>query len=196
MTKRSKRPKALARAEHRAEHRTGPTTALVDWLGDPIGQAVEKRATGRPPVTLSDDAIDAAADALRSGVAETKVARALGVNFRTWQRLREEDDRLADAGAEAKKLEEEELVGVLMEKARKGEVVPLLFALKARHSYRDQGPAGPGWVSNSNVTINLPPSMSSDEYRRMIDITPVGHAPAFDAVALPPEQKSKKGDAS
>jgi hypothetical protein len=172
MTKRSKAPEPEAPAEHRAEHRSGLPGPLLDALGDPITRAVEQRGPGAPPVVLSDDQTEAAARALRSRVPETRIARELGVNYRTWMRLRDDDDRLASALAEARKAEEEELAGLLIEKARRGETVALIFALKGRHGYRDQGaPPGDGG-SRTNIVINLPASMSPDAYSRLIDVTP------------------------
>lgn len=173
MTKKLKAPKPETPAEHRAEHRTGLPATLLDALGEPIARAVEQRGPGAPPVVLSDEQTDAAARALRSRVPETRIARELGVNYRTWMRLRDEDDRLSSALAEARKAEEEELAGLLIEKARRGETVALIFALKGRHGYRDQGaPPGDGG-SRTNIVINLPASMSPDEYSKLIDVTPI-----------------------
>lgn len=173
MTKRSKAPKPEPADEHRTEHRTGLPGPLLDAFGDPVPAAIERRGPGRPPVELDDDQTEAAARALRARLPETRIARELGLNFRTWQRIRDEDERLSSALAEARKAEEEELAGLLIEKARRGETVALIFALKGRHGYRDQGaPPGDGG-SRTNIVINLPASMSPDEYSKLIDVTPV-----------------------
>lgn len=101
--------------------------------------------------------------ACRRGVSETQIARALGVNYRTWMRVRAEDERIASALAETRKVEEEELVSILIDKARAGDTTALIFALKGRHGYRDQGaPQGTG-DPKVNVTINLPAAQPSVE---------------------------------
>ncbi|WP_271067292.1 hypothetical protein [Caulobacter sp. NIBR1757] len=107
-------------------------------------------------------------------MSETQIARALGVNYRTWMRVRAEDDRIASALAETRKVEEEELVSILMDKARGGDTTALIFALKGRHGYRDQGnPQGTG-DPKVNVTINLPAAQPTIEaYVQGLDVGPV-----------------------
>lgn len=192
MTKRGKAPEPEAPAEHRAEHRTGLPGPLLDAFGDPIPAATEKRGPGHPPVVLSDDQTEAAARALRARVPETRIARELGINYRTWSRIRDDDEQLSSALAEAKKAEEEELAGLLIDKARRGETVALIFALKGRHGYRDQGaPPGDGG-SRTNIVINLPASMSPDEYSKLIDVTPE----RLEGPEGQKREKSKKGGGS
>ncbi|MEJ0010177.1 MAG: hypothetical protein WDN72_06505 [Alphaproteobacteria bacterium] len=111
--------------------------------------------------------------ACRQGVPETKLAEALGINYRTWMRVREEDERIADVLAEGRKIEEEELVSLLLDKARNGDLTATIFALKSRHGYRDMGTPGGGVEQKVNVIINLPaPAASEEEFSRMINVTP------------------------
>lgn len=115
--------------------------------------------------------VETVLDACRRGVPETQIARALGINYRTWMRVREEDERVASALAEARKVEEEELVALLLDKARKGDTTSIIFALKGRHGYRDQG-APPAAGHRTNIVINLPDALTPEAYLRMVDVTP------------------------
>jgi hypothetical protein len=141
--------------KHRTEHRE-----------------VAPRGPGHPPYVIPDERVAEVADACRLRMPETGIARSLGINYRTWMRIRDEDDRVASALAEARKMEEEELVALLLDRARKGETVPLLFALKSRHGYRDQGPTNGSDAPTTHVSIILPDAMSPRAYLDAIDVTP------------------------
>ena len=91
-------------AEHRDEHRA-------------VAPAVPRR--DRRKYLLPQEHTDRVLEACRVGVSETQIARALRINYRTWMRVREEDERVASALSKAKKFEEEELVAMLMDKARR-----------------------------------------------------------------------------
>jgi len=122
---------------------------------------------------IPDKSVEIVIAACLKGVPETKLAQALGINYRTWMRVREEDERIADVLAEGRKIEEEELVSLLLNKARNGDLTATIFALKSRHGYRDMGTPGGGVEQKVNVTINLPaPASSEEEFRRIIDGTP------------------------
>lgn len=139
--------------------------------GDAVTPAPGDPRRDRRKYLLPAEHVDRIVDACRAGVPETRIAAALGVNYRTWMRVREEDERVASALAEVRKIEEDELVAVLLDKARKGDTIALLFALKSRHNYRDQGPATVQ-DNRTNIVINLPDSMTPESYLRMIDVTP------------------------
>ena len=121
---------------------------------------------------IPDDAVPIVIDACRRGVPETKLAQALKINYRTWMRVRVEDERVAEVLAESRKVEEEELVTLLLDKARNGDLTATIFALKSRHAYRASGIAVGGVEQKVNVTINLPsPAASEEEFGKLIEIT-------------------------
>ncbi len=122
---------------------------------------------------IPDKSVAAVIAACRRGVPETKLAEALGINYRTWMRVREEDERIADILVESRKIEEEELVSLLLNKARNGDLTATIFALKSRHAYRDMGTPGGGVEQRVNVIINLPPpAANEEEFSRFINVTP------------------------
>lgn len=121
---------------------------------------------------IPDDAVPIVIDACRRGVPETKLAQALSINYRTWMRVRVEDERVAEVLAESRKIEEEELVTLLLDKARNGDLTATIFALKSRHAYRDIGIAVGGVEQKVNVTINLPsPAANEQEFARIIEVS-------------------------
>ncbi|WP_324754029.1 hypothetical protein [Roseovarius sp. Pro17] len=50
-----------------------------------------------------------------------------------------------------------------------GNVTAVIFALKARHSYRTGEPLEGSAVQ---VNINLPSAMTPEDYRKLVDVTP------------------------
>lgn len=170
--------------EYRAEHRTdghddghGLATAGQKGAYSPLPPppAPLDPRSDRRKYLVPDQHLAQVVDACRRGVSEVRIARSLGINYRTWMRLRDEDERIAGALTETRKIEEEELVALLLDKAREGETTSLIFALKSRHGYRDQGAHQASADARVNVVINLPAASSSvDEYARTIDgsVTP------------------------
>jgi len=162
--------------KHSARHRTDGLDDAADAregvllpAGACSGSAPDPRSDRRKYL-VPDQHIGKIVDACRRGVSEVRIARSLGINYRTWMRLRDEDDRIAGALAESRKIEEEELVAVLLDKARDGETTSLIFALKSRHGYRDQGAPQAAADARVNVVINLPAaSASAEEYARTIE---------------------------
>jgi hypothetical protein len=136
----------------------------------PSSSSAPDPRSDRRKYLVPDQNIAKVIDACRRGVSEVRIARSLGINYRTWMRLRDEDERIAGALAESRRIEEEELVAVLLDKARDGETTSLIFALKSRHGYRDQGAPQAAADARVNVVINLPAaSASAEEYARTID---------------------------
>lgn len=143
-------------SEHRTEHRTAPP----------------KRGPGQPKFIIPETDVARVIRAIRQGKSEVSIARALKINYRTWSRVKAEDERIASALSETRKFEEDELVGLLMDKARTGDTTSIIFALKGRHGYRDQGQAQ-GAIDKVNVTINLPAAQPSlNDYMKAIGEKP------------------------
>jgi hypothetical protein len=165
--------------EHRPEHRTqamNEAASLGAGALSPMGgvgpSALDMRSDRRKYL-IPDKDVDTVLEACRRGVSEVRIARGLGINFRTWQRVRVEDERVASALTETRTLEEDELVALLMDKARGGETTAIIFALKGRHGYRDHGTPAVAAEARVNIQINLPAASATvEDYARIID----GHA--------------------
>lgn len=161
------------RTEHRIEGLEGTDPAAEGGPYSPAragGPLALDSRSDRRKYLVPDQHVGQVVDACRRGVSEVRIARSLGINYRTWMRVRAEDERVASALAESRKIEEDELVALLLDKARSGETTALIFALKGRHGYRDQGAPPASADARVNVTINLPAAArSAEEYARTIE---------------------------
>lgn len=124
----------------------------------------------RPKKNPPTNAIEIIKEVASRGCAERSIAFALGVDYQTWQRWREEDPSLRMAYEEGRAREHDTLVGILFEKATKGDTVAAMFLLKCRHNYRDGGIT----VEDNRqikVGIMLPQSLKPEQYQQIIDTT-------------------------
>ncbi|ORE86039.1 hypothetical protein ATO7_12118 [Oceanococcus atlanticus] len=101
-----------------------------------------------------------------AALAETKIARALGMSFRTWRRIVREDADAKALWAEALAIERDAVLGRMYQYAIEGDVQAAKFMLAARHGLREQGAGGED--GRSSVTINLPGALTSKQYERLI----------------------------
>ena len=102
------------------------------------------------------------------GVSETDIAAALGMSFKTWKRIKDENDRAAEALDEARRKEESELVGVLYEAAIKEKnLTAAMFLLKSRHGYKEG--ADRIDATQVNVKITLPGAKDPVSYLKEVE---------------------------
>lgn len=135
-------------------------------------------AVGREFVATEKTYVQVAAMAAR-GLRLEDIARRLGIGITTFKRLRERDARIAEAYETGASELHEELVGILIRKAKQGKTPELLFALKTRYSYRESGPVIDHHHTHA-VRIELPAPLPREAYLRE-----VGAARVIDAVASP-----------
>lgn len=103
-------------------------------------------------------------------LAETKVARALGMGYSTWKRIIRENDDAAALWDEALAIQRDRLYESLFDAAREGDIRAARLLLGARHGIHEQGGSDGG--SGPRVTINLPGSVSPKEYERLVSQQP------------------------
>lgn len=77
-----------------------------------------------------------------------------------------ENPELAEAREACLGLEEKDLVDMLWEAAKGGNVAAAMFLLKARHQYRDNSPVAD--QTNVQVNITLPGAVRLAEYKAQI----------------------------
>ena len=121
---------------------------------------------GRRKKNLPANGLDIIRNLAEKGVRETDIARALGMCFDTWLRIKNENPEAMKALTEAKQIEENKLFGILYEKAIKGDSIAAMFLLKTRHGYREGAE-----VTNANqvnVKISIPGSMKPEDYLKEI----------------------------
>jgi hypothetical protein len=123
---------------------------------------------GRKKKTISKRGLQVIRDLAERGVTETDIAKALGISFDTWLRIKREDETTRDVLEQARMIEHDSLFGVLYEKAVKGDSTSAMFLLKTRHGYKEGAE-----VQNNNavaVQITLPGSMKPEDYIKTMQI--------------------------
>jgi len=129
-----------------------------------------QKKTGRPQKLPPANALEIIKKVASRGCSEKTVAHAFGIGWEVWCRWREEFPELKAALDQARAREHDTLVGVLFEKAMKGDTVAAMFLLKCRHNYRDGGIT----VEDNRqikVGIMLPQSLKPEQYQQIIDTT-------------------------
>jgi len=126
------------------------------------------RPTGRPKRQPPANAIEIIKSIASRGCSEKTICATFGLSWETWVRWREEFPEIKEAYDQARAVEHDSLVGVLFDKALKGDIVAAMFLLKCRHNYRDGGIT---IEDNRNVKIGimLPQSLNADQYQQIIN---------------------------
>jgi predicted DNA-binding protein (UPF0251 family) len=101
------------------------------------------------------------------GATKTEAAQVFGINVRTLNRWLDEYPEVQEAWEEAKTLEHDMLVNKLFSLAMEGNVIAILFALKARFAYVEGAAATT--QNNVSITFNLPGAKTPEQYRATID---------------------------
>ena len=103
-----------------------------------------------------------------AGKSDEGMAAELRVSVETWRDIRVNDPKLAEAIAIGHGREHDDLVAIVRAEADAGNWRAAKFLLEARHGYGDKADA-PVAVG---IKIELPSSVSREEWDRLIDVTP------------------------
>ena len=120
--------------------------------------------TGRPRKTVPVELHPKVSAEAAAGSRQIDVAAICEMSADTFRRCLREDEALRCAWDYGRSLLHRELVSKLIEKAKQGETVPLLFALKVLFGYVEGQPLD-GEARAPLVSIVLPAPLSADEYR-------------------------------
>jgi hypothetical protein len=121
----------------------------------------------QPKKTLPKNGLQKIRNLAERGVSETDIAKSLGMSYKTWQRIKEEDPNAKDVLEEARQIEETKLFGILFEKAMNGDSTAAMFLLKTRHGYRE----GAELVNANqvNVKITMPGAKDPVSYLKEVE---------------------------
>lgn len=126
--------------------------------------------------SLPDNALEIIEEMAATGYREVDIARALDTSWQVFNRIRQENESVANAFEAGRGREHQALVSKLYEKAMKGDTVAALFLLKTRHGYRE------GHVvehrSNVDVRLILPEALPAESYGKVVNSLP--HNPERD----------------
>jgi hypothetical protein len=123
---------------------------------------------GRPRINFRPEDYKRITELAAKGANQSRIASVLNISPRTFKN-RLKDDRLASEAYELGLAEEEfALVGLLRAKAEKGDGPAAMFLLKTRHGYRETGVTDANDSTRIAVQINLPPSLSHEEFQKLV----------------------------
>ncbi|HPF23425.1 MAG TPA: hypothetical protein PK417_08105 [Hyphomonas sp.] len=134
--------------------------ALIERDGDGSNAAVSITASGL-------EVVEAMA---ARGNSQKSIGAFLGISATCFNKQVRDDEAVALAWSRGKQRLEDELVGLLLAKARGGDTACIIYSTKALLGFSDQ--QKPQEERAPAITINLPGSMSEEAYLKMINITP------------------------
>lgn len=143
--------------------------ALGGGVFDRHAPVITRAEDGTGKVTVSPNGLILIEAMARDGFSMVSIAKALRIDQVTLRQIRRRDPAVQEALDLGLAANERELVNLLMQQARDGQVVPAIFLLKAKHGFREGEQREP---PVPNITINLPGAMSPDDYMRSITIMP------------------------
>lgn len=147
-------------------------------------KAVTKRTGKTGPVQITEAGLTLVRKLASDGVALSTIAKSLRLDPTTFRKMRKADETLADAVETGRAAMETELVGILMEQARAGALVPCLFLLKTMRGFVEGKP--PEGAGGHVTNIIIPAAMTPGEFAKVIDVTP-------EATPIPETQKVIRG---
>lgn len=133
---------------------------------EPLEKAVEKAPDGQTLI-VTERGVGAVAAAAQVGYSRAGIAALLGISRKSLALCIERQPELEAAVGRAEAALEAELVGLLVQGARKGQYAPAMFLLKTRFGYRETGPTDGS--AQPSININIPPPLSADEFRKFVE---------------------------
>jgi hypothetical protein len=179
---------AMARSKpKRAPHaRAAPTPAA------PPGVALVLRdPDAKGVVALTAEGLALVESTSREGGSQGLIASRLGIALSTLKQVMERTEAARVAYEKGRAELEHELTVLLLAAARKGAVVPLLYATKALFGWSDQPSVAPTQVG---IQITLPDSLSPDAWAERQRARAVALSGPSDAAPIDVESKEVTND--
>jgi hypothetical protein len=135
----------------------------------------------KSPCRLTSAGIERTEALARAGLRESAIAALLGVDKDAWRSARKAQPEVALAFQQGRAGLEEELAGLLITQARKGNIPAIIFSLKNVANWSDGGIRGEA-APSLQVNINIPPAMSKAEFQEIVDgkTKTIDHKPRVD----------------
>lgn len=158
------------RVLRRQPGRQKPPAPVAEQQEQPAGALVVRqggRALGT--VTIAPAGLAVLERMFAAGQDFRTVAKALGISGKTLQEARKRQPEVDEAWERGIAGLADELTHILLQHARKGNVVAAIFLAKARLGWRE----GDAPEARANIVINLPDAATPEAYMRMVG---AGHA--------------------
>ncbi|MFC3100667.1 hypothetical protein [Altererythrobacter lauratis] len=137
--------------------------------------------TGRgktAPVTITQDGLEVIEAMAAEGQDQRTIAKRLGIDRKTLDVIRKARPEVDEAFERGLAALGDELTHHLLNAARNGNIVAMIYLTKARLGWRE----GDAPEAKPNITINLPDSQTPEAYMRTIRVVETA---AAEATALP-----------
>ncbi len=149
------------------------STALVPSGPVTVRTSGHKSTGGTPQVEITEAGLEQIRRDRANGCSLETIAGRLGISRTALGKLRQRDPRVEEALVMGHAACEDELVDILMKKARsadsdRDQIISAIFLLKSRMGYRDTGPLD-GAAATVNVQIKQVENLTTEEIRRRID---------------------------
>ena len=128
------------------------------------------KVIGRPRKQMPADADKRAENVAADGASIGGIATSFGVSAEVFKRWIEEQPSLKEAIDRGRERERHVLHSGLVEAAKKGNIVAMMFLLKSRHGYRegDQGDT----ANRVSITVSLPGALRLEQFTIENDPSP------------------------
>ena len=118
------------------------------------------------PVTITQDGLEVIEAMAAEGQDQRTIAKRLGINHQTFNNLRKTRPEVELALERGHAALGDELTHHLLNAARSGNIVAMIYLTKARLGWRE----GDTPEARPNITINLPDSQTPEAYLRAIRV--------------------------
>ncbi len=130
---------------------------------------VEGTGLSSAPTQLTGAGIERVEALARTGLRQVSIAALLGIGEDAWDAANRHQSEVAAAFQRGRAGLEEELAGLLVAQARKGNIAATIFSLKNVANWSDGGIRGEA-APSLQVNINIPPSMSKAEFQKITQV--------------------------
>jgi len=156
----------------------------------PVTAIVRDDSANGSPMHITEAGIELVRRWCSEGASNAWCAASLGIDRGTFRDLRRRQPALDQAIEAGRAADERTVANVLRAKALAGDTISLIFYLKGRHHWRDQGESREGPAQQLNVIV-MPAAMSPAEYLASLPPASVAPAPSTE----PEPEESTRGDA-
>ncbi len=133
-------------------------------------QLVKRARTIGREISITPEGLKEIETLAANGVALGSIAKHLGIDRKTFIRLRKDHEEIADAVEVGRSDLETEMVGLLTEAARNGSQVAAMFILKSIRGFKEGTPREV--INKTEVNITLGKALSQDEFLKIVELPP------------------------
>lgn len=142
--------------------------------GNPVDKSLVIRTPDRNKelTRLTEKGLDLVRTMASEGAPIPMIARALNIGYGTFVSMRDRDEEVQEAFRLGRAEMTAELTGLLMKRAREGNIAANIFGLKVLSGFVEGQHMDGTRKETPQVNITIPPAMTDEAFAKMVDITP------------------------